>query len=129
MRNPSVGLGVLDTILVVLLVAVLIVLVIPYYQSMLLESRKLALTSELINIRQAIRLFEYQHQRSPQDLRELVRKKFIEPARHDTFFEWSYLEPNAVDSQGRPLDPFGQVYTYDPVTGHVYSQTKGYEGW
>ena len=126
---PEAGKGVIDTIIVVLVVSVLTGVVLFYLQNLLRESREAALKAELTNIRHALLYFEIINQRRPQDLQELVRKKFIEPARQDTFFERHYLEPNAVDNEGRILDPFGGVYRYDSNTGHVTSETRGYQDW
>jgi len=128
LRNQK-GLGVLDAVVVILVVSILIAVVVPYYQKMIREGREAALKAELVNVRQAVRLFEMLNQRKPKDLQELIRKKLLDPTRQDTFFESRFLNPYAVDEQGRPLDPFGGAYRYDPERGDVQSPTGGYEAW
>lgn len=41
----------------------------------------------------------------------------------------SSISERAFNSGERIVDPFGNPYLYDPATGWISSQTKGYELW
>lgn len=62
----------------------------------------------------------------PNSLKQLVEGTFTLPgdnlARH-------YIEHPPTLVNGNLLDPFGNPYTYDPVSGWIKSTTPGYEFW
>jgi type II secretory pathway pseudopilin PulG len=123
------GRGAIESAFVLIILSILTAVVFFYLQHLVRESRETALKAELVHIRQSVAYFKMTNQRQPQDLQELIRKKFVDPARPDTFFERQYLEPNAVDKEGQILDPFGNPYQYDPETGEVRSESEGYRDW
>jgi type II secretory pathway pseudopilin PulG len=123
------GLGIIDTLIVLVLISILIGVVIPKYQRMADEARETALKMGLQNIRMAIRVYHMVNQGYPADLKDLVNKRFILPVREDTIFSQEYLRTLAMDADGYPLDPYGNRYRYDSISGHVASITEGYENW
>ena len=123
------GLGIFDTLIVLVLISIFIVVLIPKYQHIAQEAQETALRMGLYNIRMAVGVYQIVNHRNPDDLRDLINKKFVIPIREDTLFTQEYLRLLAVDPEGHPLDPFGNRYRYDRVSGHAASTTKGYETW
>ncbi|MBI3812685.1 MAG: type II secretion system protein [Nitrospirae bacterium] len=123
------GLGIVDTLIVVVLISIFMGVLLPKYQRMAQEAREVALQISLGNIRKAIQLYVLTRQKIPADLRDLIREKYIFPIQEGTVFSDQYLKANALDNTGYPVDPFGNRYGYDPNIGRLYSTTKGYEKW
>jgi type II secretory pathway pseudopilin PulG len=129
------GLTILDTLITLCLICVLIGVVVPRYQRIAHAAQEEALRTELVNIRSSIILFKVLNGRNPQNLRELIEKNVLLPARigpatfNSSIFKKKYLMANAVDAQGNILDAFGSPFTYDFPAGEVRSGTKGYERW
>lgn len=118
----------LETLFVCIMVGLLIVVAIPYYQRLALEAKEVTLRATLVNIRGGIELYQVLQQHYPADLKSLVHKKYLLPVR-DEIISGEYLMAQAVDADGNLLDPFGNRYRYDPLTGRAASSTKGYESW
>lgn len=123
------GRGILDTLLVCILVSTVIGVIFPYYHKTVSEAKETALRAGLLNIRKTIQLYHFVEHQYPPDLRGLVHQRLMLPAREDTFFTEQYLSAVTTDSEGYPLDPFGNRYWYDPRSGKVSSGTSGYETW
>ncbi|MBI5756299.1 MAG: hypothetical protein HZA12_05175 [Nitrospirae bacterium] len=123
------GLGIIDTIIVCLLISIMFVVLIPRYQRMAREARETALRMGLINIRTSIQLYVMLNNKPPEDLKELLGKRYIIPTKEGTIFNDQYLKGLAMDSEGYPIDPFGNRYSYEPKAGRVSSTTEGYEKW
>ncbi|MBI3610607.1 MAG: hypothetical protein HY204_07905 [Nitrospirae bacterium] len=123
------GLGIIDTLIVVVLISIFMGVLIPKYQRMAQEARGVALQISLGNIRKAVQIYVLTKQRIPADLRDLMRERYIVPIKEGTIFTDQYLKTLALDEAGYPVDPFGNRYGYEPAIGRVYSTTKGYEKW
>ena len=123
------GLGIIDTLIVLVIISILMGVVIPKYQGIAHEARETALKSGLLNIRMAVRVYKMVNNRYPDDLLQLVNKRYLIEVRKDTIFTQEYLRSLAVDGEGYPLDPYDNRYRYDPVSGYVASTTEGYENW
>jgi type II secretory pathway pseudopilin PulG len=123
------GLGIIDTLIVVVLISILMGVLLPKYQRMAQEAREVALQISLGNIRKAIQVYVLTQQKIPTDLRDLIRERFVFPIKEGTVFTDQYLKTLALDVDGYPIDPFGNRYGYDPKIGWLYSTTKGYEKW
>ena len=123
------GLGIIDTLVSLVVIAILIGVVIPRYQGMAQDAQETALRISLGGIRKGIMAYVIINKRIPGDLRDLVTEKVILPVREDTMFTTRYLKGIALDDAGHLLDPFGNRYGYDTKNGAVYSTTKGYEKW
>ncbi|NKE72722.1 hypothetical protein [Candidatus Manganitrophus noduliformans] len=106
----------------------LIGIAMPYYQKLALEAKEVTLKTGLVNIRSGIVLYQALQRHYPTDLKSLVREKYILPV-NDKIISREYLIAQSVDTEGNLLDPFGNHYRYDPVTGQVASSTEGYESW
>jgi len=122
------GAGIVETLIVLIIISILAVVVIDRYESVAWEARKVALQTGLNNLRQAILLFKMTKGRYPESLKELTSEHLIVPYK-DTIIRAKYLEPYVADEEKNILDPFGVPFAYDPVTGTVRSQKKGFESW
>ena len=73
--------------------------------------------------------------RLPSSLKDLLKENLVIPKRDISGREYkivvieSFTGPMTVDSEGLPVDPFGNRFSYDPGTGRVSSTTAGYETW
>ena len=123
------GLGIIETIIVCLLVAVMFGTLIPRYQRTAREARETALRMGLTSMRTSIQLYVLLNNKPPEGLKELLGKRYIIPTKEGTIFTDQYLRGLAMDSEGYPIDPFGNRYSYEPKEGRVSSTTKRYEKW
>lgn len=123
------GLGIVDTLVVIVIISVLIGVLIPKYQETARKAQEVALQMGLGNIRKAIQLYVLTKQEIPRDLGALMEHNYLSPTADGTIFEQAYLVAIALDDKGQPSDPFGNAYRYDPKTGLVHSTTPGYENW
>ncbi len=123
------GLGVVDTVIVILIISVFIGVFIPRYYRLAKEAQEIQLKAELNNIRMSLDLYKLHNSEYPKDLRELITKKYLASYKEDTIFKDEYLKVRSLDEDGYPLDPFNNKFKYDPNTGRVLSATAGYEKW
>src|SRR3989304_4966123 len=93
-------------------------------------AREAALRIELSNIRRAIGFYHITKGKLPESLRQLAQEKVVVPTQDTPIaMDWPYIHGMAVDKEGYLLDPFGNRYIYDPNTGRIKTETKGYEIW
>jgi Tfp pilus assembly protein PilE len=118
----------LETLFVCIIIGLFIGIAVPYYERVALEAKEVTLRIGLVNIRSGIRLYYALQEHYPADLKSLIHKKYLLPVQ-DGIISGEYLTAQSVDSEGNLLDPFGNRYQYNPVSGHVVSSTKGYEIW
>lgn len=123
------GLGIIETIIVCLLIAIFFVVLIPRYERVARDARETALRMGLTNIRSSIQLYVMLNNRPPESLKELLGKRYLVPTKEGTIFTDQYLRALAMDKDGYPIDPFGNRYSYEPKYGKISSTTKGYERW
>jgi len=123
------GLGIVDTLIVVVLISIFIGVLIPKYQRVAEEARVTAMRLSIDNLRKAVQVYALTQHKIPGDLRVLMQERFTYPIKEGTIFTDQYLKTNALDEAGYPVDPFGHRFGYDPANGRVYSTTKGYERW
>ncbi|MBI4689506.1 MAG: type II secretion system protein GspG [Nitrospirae bacterium] len=133
MRRHSVvfdkdGAGIVETLIIIIVISILGVVVVDRYESIRWEARKAAMQTELSNLRQAILLFKITKGTYPRSLRYLVNENLVVTYK-DTIIKAKYLEPYIFDKDMNILDPFGMPFAYDPITGKVWSQKKGFENW
>jgi Tfp pilus assembly protein PilE len=126
----------LETLLVLILLAALLVVAVERYSSYVRPVKETALATELSNLRRAVNYFAMMNGRLPASLRELAEKNIevmrrpaIAGAEYEIVVVGRYVEGMAADAAGNPLDPFGNPYVYDAATGRVRSGTRGYETW
>ena len=120
------GSGIVESMLVLIVISILVVVVMDRYETIVEEAKKVALKSELNNIRQSILVFKIKNGRYPESLKELVTAHFIVPYKDDVITA-KYLEPYSLDKDKNILDPFDMPFAYDPATGRVWSIKKGFE--
>ncbi|MEK7735905.1 MAG: type II secretion system protein GspG, partial [Nitrospirota bacterium] len=100
------GSGIVESMLVLIVISILVVVVMDRYETIAEEAKKVALKTELNNLRQAILLFKIKNGRYPESLKELVTSQFVIPYRRDTIIKAKYLEPYSLDKDKNILDPF-----------------------
>lgn len=122
------GGGIVETLIVLILISVLVVVVIDRYESVTREARKVALQTELVNLRQAILLYKMTKGKYPETLKALISENIVMPYK-DTIITAKYLEHYSADEENNILDPFDIPYKYDQATGKVWSNKKGFEDW
>ena len=120
------GSGIVESMLVLIVISILVVVVMDRYETIVEEAKKVALKSELNNIRQSILVFKIKNGRYPESLKELVTARFIVPYKDDVITA-KYLEPYSLDKDKNILDSFDMPFAYDPATGRVWSIKKGFE--
>jgi len=93
-------------------------------------AQEAALQIELSNIRRAVSFYLMTKGKLPESLRQMTQEKVIVP-KQDVYvvMEWQYIQDMTIDKEGNILDPFGNRYIYDPKTGRVKTETKGYDAW
>ncbi|MBI1811204.1 MAG: type II secretion system protein GspG [Nitrospirae bacterium] len=123
------GSGIVESMLVLIVISILVVVVMDRYETIIEEAKKVALKTELNNLRQAILFFKIKNGRYPESLKELVTSHFVIPYKDNTIFKAKYLEPYSLDKDKNILDSFDLPFAYDPVTGRVWSIKKGFENW
>jgi len=129
LRRDVAGLTVFDTLLVCILIAGLMEVMMTYYGRLNQEAMETALRTGLRNIRLSIELYHMVNGRYPEDLKELLSRRFLMPTAKGTIFNDQYLRAQALDASGYPMDPFGQRYQYHSALGRVYSGTERYQNW
>lgn len=128
LRNEA-GLGIIDTLVVVIVISVLIGVALPKYQQTVQQAREVALQVSLASIRKAVQVYVLLKGRPPADIRDLLAERYIFATKDDTIFSGQYLKSLALDQHGYPVDPFGGRFGYDAANGRVYATTTGYATW
>ena len=146
MRNNK-GRTVFETLLALIIIGILLVGAITYFQRATKVVKEYALMSELGNIRISVLLYFVINKKFPDSLKQMVDEKIILPFQ-DTeaikkmtgnagitvqtgtiIIDRTYLEKMSMDKEGNILDPFGNSYNYDPRLGKLSSSTPNYGGW
>ena len=146
MRNNK-GRTVFETLLALIIIGILLVGAITYFQRATKVVKEYALMSELGNIRISVLLYFVINKKFPDSLKQMVDEKIILPFQ-DTeaikkmtgnagitvqtgtiIIDRTYLEKMSMDKEGNILDPFGNPYNYDARLGKVSSSATGYGGW
>ncbi len=84
------------------------------------------LVSELENIRSAVEMYVTMNKANPPSLAALTKLNYsFEPGQPGK----PYLTSLKASQTGEIMDPFGNMYKYDPKTGWAASGTKGFEKW
>ncbi len=119
-----------ETLLVIIMVAILMLIAIERFWTSARFAQEAALQIELANVRRAVSFYLITKGRLPESLRQMTQEKVVVP-KQDTpiMLEWPYIQSMSADEEGYLLDTFGNRYIYDPKTGMVKSGTKGYEMW
>lgn len=122
------GAGIVESLIVLIVISVLVVVVMSRYEDVIWEAKKVALQTELNNLRQSILLFKMTNGRYPESLKELILENLVVPYKY-TIIRAKYLEHYSVDKDMNILDTFDIPFAYDRLTGRVWSQKKGFENW
>ncbi|MBI5894068.1 MAG: type II secretion system protein GspG [Deltaproteobacteria bacterium] len=128
MRSPK-GRTVFEALLVIILVMTLIIGALSYTQKAIKITKEYALISELSNIRTSILIYYILNKKYPNSLEQMMDEKVILPFQADTIIDRTYLERASLSKEKEILDPFGNPYKYDRLTGKVNSSTLDYTAW
>ncbi|MBI4211156.1 MAG: hypothetical protein HY540_00825 [Deltaproteobacteria bacterium] len=77
-------------------------------------------------LRTSVQLFKVIHHRNPHSLEELVK---IEYRFTEHEMPRKFLEFPPYNFEGKFVDPFGTLYSYDAKTGQIKSLSKGFQYW
>lgn len=89
-------------------------------------TKEVTLFYQLQILRMGVNIYQLVDHRNPANLGDMVTKTYQLPG---DVSEKRFVEGIAADSDGRIFDPFGNPYSYDPISGWVRSVTSGYEFW
>lgn len=81
---------------------------------------------QLQAIRTSVNLYKAINKKNPKELWQLEVEDYRFPGEEE---RRKFLQGFDTDDERRVLDPFGNPYVYDAMTGWVRSSTKGYEYW
>lgn len=109
--------------------ASLVAAIFLYYEPAIRASQETALKMGLTNIRYAIQIYTVRHGRPPANLRVLLTTGYTLAGEKTSVFVPGYLQAQALDRNGYPIDPFGRRFDYDSEMGTVRSATDGYGLW
>jgi hypothetical protein len=128
------GASVFEALLAMALIAAVVMLAIERFGSSAKSLRETALAIELGNLRRAVVHHAMLEKQLPETLSELVTDNIEIPSpgfqgERKLIVVGRFVEAASVDKEGRPLDPFGSAYGYDPATGRVWSSTPEYGSW
>jgi type II secretory pathway pseudopilin PulG len=132
-RGRTRGMTIFETLMVMLVVSVLILTVMARYRVLEDRARRTATLMEIRNFELALRLYNIFHHRFPPTLRDVTQGRYSFPddlvglgkegaPAGEAFFNRKYLETNAVDAEGYPIDSWGMRYGYDPIGGRIWSE-------
>lgn len=128
------GRSVFESLLVLALISAAVILAIDRFGSSSDRLRETALTIELSNLRRAVVDYAMFQKRLPESLVEITSDNIEIPSEglqgeRKVVLAGRFVETALRDTEGNPLDPFGNKYAYDRATGRVWSTTRGYEKW
>lgn len=128
------GRSVFETLLVLLLISAAVVLAMDRFASSSRGLREQALSIELASLRKAVVNYTIFEKKMPSSLVEITSDNIEIPVEglqgeRKIIVSGRFVETALRDSDGNPLDPFGNRYGYDPSTGRVWSTTEEYQDW
>lgn len=124
-----------EAVLTAILIAIFIFIAVDRFYLSVKTVKETAMTVEMANLRSSINYYVMFDGKLPISLKEMIERSMeasrggISGADYNIVIAGKYVESMALDSEGYPLDPFGNRYSYNSGTGRVNSSTKGYEQW
>jgi len=110
--------------LVTIVVGLALALGVGLYAGRAKVQKSRLMIQELSLLRSSVSLYKMLNGSFPEDLVELVNATYrISGTRH------RYVENVHVSDVGKVIDPFGNPFVYDPISGWVKSTTSGYGTW
>lgn len=88
--------------------------------------RQRTLFYQLQILRMGVNIYQLMHYENPKTLKDLLEMTYSFPGDRT---ERRYVEGITTDGEKNLIDPFGNLYQYDKLTGWVRSTTAGYEFW
>ena len=132
MKNQRHGFTCIETLIVILVIAILVMIVIPRLVTAGLKAKEAMLRGDLYQLRNAIQRFEADCSRYPNTLDELMTRPGDVPDAGDVDFDIlktgvvAWYGPYIRTPDGMlPQDPFTTKagWSYDPKTGEVHSSS------
>ncbi len=111
------GRSLLELIFVILIVGIVAGIFSMFLIMNLKEARGVALENQLTNLKYSLELYVILEGQYPKDLRELNTRCTV--VKDDNLYGRRYLELQAQDKEGYPVDPYGRRFIYDTSTGKI----------
>ncbi len=118
--------GSLEFFVSVGIIFILVFTALIYLEGAVVKAKEMVLVSELRNIRIALNLYRGFNNKYPDNLKDLVDKDIDWTKITHEVYKRNYLEHQRVNESGNPIDPWGKPFSYEPSTGKLNSQTRGY---
>ena len=116
------GRGILELIFIILIIGLIAGIFSGYLIKNLDEAREVALENQLTNLKYSLELYMVLEGSYPEDIRELNKK--YRTVKESTLYGKRYLEGEAQDKEGYPIDPYGHRFIYNSKTGKIEGGTK-----
>jgi len=117
------GRGVLELIFIILIVGLIAGIFSGYLIRNLDEAREVALENQLTNLKYSLELYMTLEGSYPENIRELNKK--YRTVKESTLYGRRYLENQAQDKDGYPIDPYGNRFIYNNKTGTIKGGRDG----
>lgn len=112
---------VVEFVIVLAIIAVCIKTVYNHYKRLEFYAKKVVCESDARNFNYAVKIFKLKYGRLPRSLQELKKKKLLRIKSTPIISSRSKFRKNKV------IDPFGNPYIFDNITGEVYLSEKSSE--
>ncbi len=116
------GRGLIEILLSIVVIAVFLSVYARAWIVNLSEAREVALENQLTNLKHSLELYMIVEGHYPVDLRAL--NKSYNLSAEDSLYERRYLELQAQDKEGYPVDPYGRRFIYNSEKGTVKRRTE-----
>jgi type II secretory pathway pseudopilin PulG len=136
-RGERIG-STFEILVAVFMAALAATFIVSLYLAQMKRVEEGVLRAQLRAFRMQQRLFTVVNGRGPRDLKELVNDSYslfplgareVKEQPSTGMVSPEAVMSTAVDEQDHPVDPWGNRYVIDPVTGRIHSVTKSYEDW
>ncbi len=111
------GRGLIETVFFIMLALVIAGIFAGEWLVHLKEAREVALENQLTNMKLSLELYMIVEGQYPEDLGELDKR--CTAFREDSLYGKKYLELQAHDKEGYPVDPYGRRFIYDNKSGTI----------
>lgn len=123
------GLTLLELAVAFVIIGIFIATFISFMHQAAVNAKEVGLRYILKNLRSSIDLYKIIYGKYPQDLRVLMDAKYRIFGSSEAIFGKNFLENALRDTEGYPLDSFGNKFYYNAWKGVVRATTVGYENW
>ncbi len=123
------GLTLVELVVALAIIGLFMGTMIVFINKAAVIGKETVLRIELKTLRSTINLYKIVRGGYPQDLRQLLQARYKPEGAKEIYFSEKFLDTVGKDTQGYPVDPFGNKFNYNPQDGVVFSATNGYRQW